>query len=174
MSSFPSAIVTDTDIDTTMYHPSAKINPRLKLRPTWDQYFTNICEQIKTRSLDPDTQVGCVVVDKQHVIIATGYNSYLAGIDDTTIPFTRPEKYDYTVHAEAGAICMAARRGVSLKGCTIYLPFEPCKHCALLIISAGIIAVKIYGMYIGEGKGVHDFEVSRDLFGRANVPLIRI
>ncbi|KAB8029236.1 deaminase [Fluviispira multicolorata] len=42
------------------------------------------------------------------------------------------------VHAEESAICDAARRGVSIKGCTLYVTTFPCHLCTKKIISSGI------------------------------------
>jgi dCMP deaminase len=32
----------------------------------WDNYFINIADEVATRSKDPSTQVGAVIVDKKH------------------------------------------------------------------------------------------------------------
>ena len=44
----------------------------------WDQYFMNIANEVATRSKDPSTQVGCVIVDSDHRPISFGYNGALA------------------------------------------------------------------------------------------------
>jgi cytidine deaminase len=46
--------------------------------------------------------------------------------------FSRP------VHAEMAAIIDAARRGVSVDGCSIYVTTFPCHNCAKHIIAAGL------------------------------------
>jgi len=143
-------------------------NPRLELRPSWDQYFADLCVDIAKRSLDPNTQVGCVIINKRNKIIATGYNSYPPGCDDRNLPHTRPDKYNVMVHAEEAAICSAAELGTSISGCTIYVPFEPCVRCARMLISAGIKKVKVFGNYGGAGT-VHDFGLSFELFKQAGV-----
>lgn len=118
-------------------------NPRLSIRPTWDQYWIMMCEVIKTRSLDPHTQVGAIIV-KDNKILSTGYNSYPRGCKDAKLPHSRPEKYPYMTHAEVNAIGHA---GCDLRGSTIYLPFLPCEHCVHSVIAAGIITIKTYGSY---------------------------
>lgn len=42
------------------------------------------------------------------------------------------------VHAEAGAICLAAGNGKSVEGSTMYITCGPCMNCAKLIVGAGI------------------------------------
>jgi dCMP deaminase len=43
-----------------------------------------------------------------------------------------------SAHAEANAIALGAKKGVSLEGATIYCTLEPCITCAKLIIMSGI------------------------------------
>ncbi len=50
-------------------------------------------------------------------------------------------EYGRTMHAEMDAITSAARKGVSLKGSTLYCTTLPCHECARLIIGAGIARV---------------------------------
>ena len=45
------------------------------------------------------------------------------------------------VHAEMSAITSAARRGVSVRGCTLYTTTFPCHNCAKHIVAAGIARV---------------------------------
>jgi deoxycytidylate deaminase len=42
------------------------------------------------------------------------------------------------LHAEARCITLAARRGISLEGATIYVSFPPCSACLQLIVGSGI------------------------------------
>jgi dCMP deaminase len=45
---------------------------------------------------------------------------------------------DFVVHAEQNAIFYAAKLGLSIDGCTIYITHSPCEQCAKAIASAGI------------------------------------
>jgi deoxycytidylate deaminase len=47
-------------------------------------------------------------------------------------------EYGRVVHAEMGAICDAARAGVSLRGAVLFCTTFPCHNCTKHIISAGI------------------------------------
>jgi len=51
------------------------------------------------------------------------------------------------IHAEAKAISLAALRGVSLEGATIYITCMPCINCAKLILTAGIKKVYYLDLY---------------------------
>jgi dCMP deaminase len=54
----------------------------------------------------------------------------------------RPEKYLWMEHAERNAIYNAARVGIPLKGCVIYMDGIPCMDCARAIVQAGIKEIR--------------------------------
>lgn len=62
--------------------------------------------------------------------------------DDPVIPkhskIRNVIEYGRAVHAEMAALSDAARRGVSIKGCTMYVTTFPCHLCARHIVAAGI------------------------------------
>lgn len=70
-----------------------------------------------------------------------------------------------TIHAEQNAICQAAKYGLSLKGATLYCKMEPCRVCAMLIISVGIVRVVARRMY-------HAASDTREMFRAAGVELV--
>lgn len=43
-----------------------------------------------------------------------------------------------SIHSEALAICLAAKRGINLDGVTAYITCAPCMNCAKLLVSSGI------------------------------------
>lgn len=102
----------------------------------------NLLGPIASRSKDPNTHVGCVIVGPDNNIRSTGYNSFPRGIDDT-IPerLERPEKYMWIEHGDRNAIYAAARVGTPLDGCKMYLPGLPCMDCGRAIIQVGIVEV---------------------------------
>jgi dCMP deaminase len=108
-------------------------------QPNWDQYFLGMIKPISTKSKDPNTKIGCVIVGPDREIRTTGYNSFVRGLrDDVPERLVRPEKYWWTEHAERNAIFNAARVGTPLKDCVIYVPSLPCVECARAIVSVGI------------------------------------
>ena len=112
--------------------------------PGWDQYYLEICKVVASRSKDPNTQIGCVIVGPNHEIRSTGYNSFPRGIrDDVPERLVRPAKYLWIEHAERNAICNAARAGTATEGCTIFVEIMPCMDCARAIVQAGIIEVVV-------------------------------
>lgn len=112
--------------------------------PSWDEYYLTICNHVASRSKDPNTQLGCVIVGPAHEIRSTGYNSLPRGIrDDIAERLQRPTKYLWMEHAERNAIYNAARSGASTEGCTIYVQIMPCMDCARAIVQAGLREVVI-------------------------------
>ena len=112
--------------------------------PGWDAYYLQICSVVATRSKDPNTQLGCVIIGPAHEIRSTGYNSFPRGIrDDVPERLVRPAKYLWIEHAERNAICNAARAGTATERCTLYVEIMPCMDCARAIVQAGIVEVVI-------------------------------
>ena len=106
----------------------------------WINYFLGIAEQVKLKSKDQSTQVGCIIVGKDKEILSTGYNSFPRGLDDNRPERQeRPLKYFYICHAEISSITNAAKVGISIDGCSMYLTSGlPCSDCARAIINSGI------------------------------------
>ena len=109
----------------------------------WDEYFIELCQVIKNKSKDKNTQIGVVIVGKDNQIISTGYNSFPRGINDNLDERQeKPEKYYWFSHAETNGIINAALNGVSTKGSKMYMSCGvPCADCARNIVNAGIIEI---------------------------------
>jgi len=103
--------------------------------PSWNEYMMNVAEVIKTRSKDPATQVGAVVVDSDRHIIGTGYNGFPANYSESAVLWQRPKKYDIVIHAEMNALQHCSK---SPRGSILYTTHYPCLQCAKLIAAAGI------------------------------------
>jgi len=106
-------------------------------RISWDEYFMNIAEVVKTRSLDPKTQVGAVLVSlKNNRIISTGYNSICAGMDDSSIDWSNREHiHQIVIHAETNAILYAQSK---FEDAILYTTLSPCKDCIKLLSATKI------------------------------------
>jgi len=106
---------------------------------SWDEYFMTMAYLAAMRSKDESTHCGAVIVDEVNNVVATGYNSFVRGIDDNNPDRQkRPEKYLWFEHGERNAIYSAAMRGCKLNGCKIYVTGIPCADCARGIIQVGI------------------------------------
>jgi len=120
-------------------------------RPSWDEYFLNIVEAVSKRATcDRGRAATIIVKDKQ--ILATGYVGSPVGFphcDDVGHQLetlihedgTKTVHCTRTVHSEQNAICQAAKRGIAIKGATVYTRMTPCRTCAMLLINCGIVRV---------------------------------
>jgi dCMP deaminase len=65
-----------------------------------------------------------------------------------------------TVHAEANAILQAARRGIALEGATCYVTMTPCRNCAMMLISVGVVEVIAKKLYQKAEESIEMFRVA--------------
>jgi dCMP deaminase len=136
----------------------------------WDEYFMSLARLTSLRSKDRSTKVGCVIVGPDNEIRTTGYNGFPRGIvDDAPERHERPEKYLWTEHAERNAIYNAARCGVPLKGCRVYLPWFPCMDCARAIVQSGVTELIAFKPNTSDQKWGAEFERALTLFSEAGV-----
>lgn len=90
-------------------------------------------------SHDIHTKVGALLINKNTgAVIAEGYNGFIRGASDSQLPTTRPEKYDYIVHAETNLICNSVRHGIKTENCVIFCTLSPCVKCLRMLWQAGI------------------------------------
>lgn len=118
----------------------------------WDQHFLRMAEEQCRMSKDPNTRVGAVIVGPAREVRSTGFNGFPRLICDSPERLNdREMKLRLIVHAEMNAILAAARVGIPLDGCSIYLAATddtgavwggpPCVRCTVELIQAGIRCV---------------------------------
>lgn len=108
----------------------------------WDIRWLQRAIEHSTWSKDPAAPVGCALVDEvDKVEIIGGYNGFPRNVKDDDRLMHVETKNEIIVHAEMNAVCLAARRGVSVAGATAYITRPPCSTCACLLIQAGIARV---------------------------------
>src|SRR5271165_7034344 len=121
----------------------------------WDRHFLEMAVHHSRMSKDPSTKVGAVIVGPDRELISAGFNGFPRGIADTEERLTdRDMKLRLVVHAEMNAVLAAARLGVRLKGCTMYVAATdnsgdtwggpPCTRCTVETIQSGIVEIVSY------------------------------
>ena len=146
------------------------------MRASWDEYFMQIAEIVKTRSTCLRRQVGALIV-KDNRIITTGYNGAPEGIkhcsdlgsclrSELKIPSGERHELCRALHAEQNAIIQAAKIDESTQCATMYVTLQPCVICAKMAINAGIKKI-VY-------KGDYPDELSLNMLNEANVELIKV
>lgn len=144
------------------------------MRPSWDEYFMEIVELIKTRSTCMRRQVGALIV-KDKRILSTGYNGAPSGCshcsqvgclrEQMNIPSGQRHELCRGMHAEQNAIVQAAYSGTSVKGGTLYVTNQPCILCAKMAINAGITKIVFSGEYPDE--------LSMDMLKEAGIRVVK-
>lgn len=137
----------------------------------WTDHFLEMAHLIACKSKDPNTQVGCVVISEDKVVVATGYNGLPRGVEDRPERMQRPAKYLWTSHAEENAVAQAARVGMKLKGGIAYVTHMPCSRCARTLIQAGIVTVVVDNG--STSMPLEEFDVAMVMFKEAGVDVIR-
>lgn len=145
----------------------------------WDRHYVRMAQLLSEKSKDRSTGVGAVIVGPDNEVRSTGYNGFPRGVDDEiNSRHFRPIKYDFTEHAERNAIYNAARVGIPLKDCRLYLNWEPCPctDCTRAVIQSGI--TEIIGPDRPFGKpGTHwkeNLKIARTMLDEAGVRVRQI
>jgi len=131
-------------------------------RIEWDEYFMNIAYDVARRStcIRKGRQIGTVIANELHEIVATGYNGNPRGMkhcfetgcvrEKQGIPSGEKAEVCTAVHSEQNALIQAGTRA---RNGTIYTMFNPCNTCAKMIANAGIQRV-VYHVDYPEKMGL--------------------
>lgn len=102
----------------------------------WDEYFMRIAETVATKSKDPSSKMGCVIVDPDKRVVSLGYNGMVQASDESKMTLSeRPMKYYFAIHSEMNALIFAKR---DLTSCTVYNRVATCENCLKYCLQAGI------------------------------------
>ncbi len=102
----------------------------------WDKYFMQIAETVASKSKDPSSKMGCVIVDQKKRVVSLGYNGMIQNADESKMTLhERPMKYYFAIHSEMNAILFAHQ---DLTGCTLYNRVATCENCLKYCLQAGI------------------------------------
>ncbi len=136
----------------------------------WDEYFMLQAMIASFRSKDPSTKVGCVFVDQKNHQLSMGYNGFVAGFDESKLPWGKDkstdlehQKYGYVVHSEANAILHAK---TDLKDSRVYVTLFPCHECAKMLATVGVNEV----IYLSNKyEGTPENNISKKIFDMGNI-----
>lgn len=149
--------------------------------PSWDELFMRHAYLIATKSKDPHSKIGAVIV-KNNIILSEGYNGIPRNVNDSILERNdRPEKYYWYEHAERNAIFNCAREGIRIDTATLYCFATPCSDCARALIQSGIIEVVIHeewDLNIGFNKNsikwAESIKRTNDMFKESGIKFRRI
>lgn len=146
----------------------------------WDRHFLGMAHYHSNLSKDPSTRVGAVIIGPDREILSAGFNGFPRGIEDTPERLNdRDMKLKLIVHAEMNALLAAARTGMRLKGCSLFLAATddsgevwggpPCTRCAVEIIQVGITEIVSYPIKSAPSRWHADLELSKKLIWEAGI-----
>lgn len=126
-----------------------------------------IAKQVSTRATCDRLHVGAVIV-KDKSILSTGYNGSISGLEhcDNVGHLMVNNHCVRTIHAEANAICQAAKNGNCTNGATIYITHSPCLNCFKLCASAGIKRI-VFGKFYRD-------DIVRKFANQAKIELVNL
>lgn len=141
-------------------------------RPSWDEYFMTLADEVATRTTCLRRAVGAIIV-KEKRILATGYNGVPTGLSHCSVTGCLREKLGVPsgqrheicrgLHAEQNALLQAARYGIDIEGSSIYITTQPCVVCAKMLINAGISEI-IY-------RNPYPDELAMELLNESNIKI---
>lgn len=105
-----------------------------------DQIYLNMVKEYSNFSKCQFTKVGCIAVNENGRIVATGVNGTLSGLDNCCDHsfHSREDHIKYTreneLHAEANMILELAISGITFSNLSIYTTISPCFECLKLIL----------------------------------------
>jgi len=133
-------------------------------RPEWDSFYLAQAFLVSDRSLDPDTQHGCIIVSRDNRPLSSACNGPLKGSNDEEIPMERPDKYPYMIHAEENSVIFYSGSNYDIDGATAYVTGRPCHRCLRMLIQKGIRRI-VYANIQSGCVDEEDLEAQRKLLG---------
>ncbi len=124
-----------------------------------DQTYLNIVREYSTFSKCQFTRVGCIAVNENGRIVATGVNGTISGLKNCCehkfdnredhVKFTRENE----LHAEQNMVLELATSSVSFSKLSIYTTISPCHECLKLILG------------LTRSKGDNKIHIDKIVFG---------
>lgn len=138
----------------------------------WDEYFVRMLYLVSSKSPDPRTKIGAVLV-RDKSVIATGYNAFPKGVIDHPDRYlNRDEKINFICHAEFNSIVISARFGISTNGSKLFTNGIPCKDCCKAVIQGGITEIVVHKQWpeFTNPNWVESVNISKTMLQEAGIP----
>lgn len=148
--------------------------------PTWDEFFMLHVYLVASKSKDPSTKIGAVLVT-DNVLVSEGYNGFCRKVNDNVASrWERPAKYAWSEHGERNAIFNAARSGIKTLNSVMYTQGLPCVDCARSVVQAGISKIILHKQWEDAFKELTvngrtwTEDISAEMFAEAGVVVERL
>lgn len=101
----------------------------------YQTYFMQVAKLTSELSFAKRLKVGAIAV-KDNRIVLTGFNGTPPGMSNYCED-SNNKTIDEVSHAEENLITYAAKQGISLKNCQLFITHSPCFKCSKLIYNVG-------------------------------------
>lgn len=146
----------------------------------WDKHFLQMTLLNARLSKDPSTKVGAIIVTKDRDFISAGFNGLPRKLKDTEERLNNREtKLSLTVHAEMNAVLAAAKLGIKINDCVMYIVATdksgeiwggpPCHRCLVEILQTGISKIVTYEQKSVPTKWEESIKLSKELIKEAGI-----
>jgi len=135
------------------------------MRPSRTQYFCEMVKVVASRGSCRRRKVGCILIDKHHFVLSTGYNGRPSGFDNCLdhpcegADAKSGQDLDKceAIHAEANALLQCPDTNRVYKA---YCTTAPCIHCVKLLLNTSCEEIVFIDTY-------PHANVSKELWERA-------
>lgn len=124
-----------------------------------DHTFERLYEIAENQSDDAEKKVAAITLSRS----LHAWNSFVRGASG--LPNTRPDKYEYIIHAEANLVATAARCGIKLQDEVILCTLSPCQNCIRTMFQAGIREIYYKETYRAHNIEMRDIKVTETKVG---------
>jgi len=135
---------------------------------SWDQYFLEGAAHKSSKSKDPSTKAGSVIVRPDMSECSSGMNGLPRGVEDTIRRLEdRDLKYKMCIHAETNAILFSNEK---IEGYTVYVwPFPPCSVCAAYLIQKRVGRIVAPANFESDRyiRWKADFDLAEEMYAEA-------
>lgn len=146
----------------------------------WENHFLEMALLNAKLSKDPSTKVGAIITTAEHDFISAGFNGLPRKLKDTEERLSNRElKLKLVVHAEMNSVLAAAKLGIRLKDCTMYIAATnndgsiwggpPCNRCLVEILQTGITKIVSYGRKDTPTRWKESLDLSMQLIKEAGI-----
>jgi dCMP deaminase len=109
--------------------------------------YMEMARAMSKLSPDSETKVGAIMLSENGRVVAASFNGFARGADDSSLPNTRPDKYQYIQHAERNMLYNCAFEGIRTKETTIICTLSPCLECVRACFQSGVRTIVFDELY---------------------------
>lgn len=138
----------------------------------WDEIFMRSVYNIASKSKDPKTKIGAILV-RDNIPVIQCFNGFPRKIKDLPERYNnRALKRKMVAHAEGNTIKLSARLGKSTDNTVCYTQGIPCSNCTIDLIQGGISEIVIHKQWPNlthSQEWTDSISLSKDMLAEAGI-----